>query len=756
MKRFLSHPLFLSSLVIAALYVFFADIMVPPVPLSLLIQYLVICIIGVLLVATVSDDATRRLGEPIRTLLGNPGMKIPRAIAFVVLVLGSGGITYNMLKQDLSAPVELRTIHPAPPSSLKVYGKTFNLISLENPLSKGLEKGSDEYKKLISEGGRIYYKNCVYCHGDRLNGAGHFAQGFNPRPANFQDVGTIAQLQESFLFWRITTGGTGLPREGTPWASAMPVWHNMLKEDEVWKVISFLYDYTGHVPRSWKLEKSSSKADEKAKAAKVNDGKLSPEQVKAVYMKRCSQCHGENGEGNGVAADRMYPKPRDFTLGVFKYKTSHADDELPYDKDLRKTIMEGLPGTAMPSWKGLLSDSEVNGLIGLIKEFGGWAEDDIEHTPIDMGTRTKSSPESVANGKKIFKKACSACHGETGRGNIISGKKLKDDWRNRIWPRNLTRPSTWRWGTTASDVFQRISSGIRGTPMPEVTTNMSVSDRWDVVNYVMTLRNKSVAFDAANTVIRAARIDGELPTSAGDPAWDKASPVTFPMVPNVIRDPRLFFSLNHYVTVRALFNDKDVVLRMDVDDRTYSVPGDKLEERYRVDGVTPTRDALAVEFPVTVRKTSEKPWFRHGDAKNPVNMWFWRAPSVSPEAPEGILTLDARGPEKAPVPRIGDKSVSGKGVWANGQWRIVMRRSLKTDNSSDMQFSTGVYTPISFANWDGVDGQSGSRHTLTSWYWLLLEPKEDKVALFGGVFGVGLFVGLLFVIAARRQRRHYG
>ena len=70
-------------------------------------------------------------------------------------------------------------------------------------------------------------------------------------PLNFQDIGTIAQLQESFLFWRIATGGPGLPKEGAPWISSMPVWENFLSEAEIWKVILFLYDYTGHRPRAW-------------------------------------------------------------------------------------------------------------------------------------------------------------------------------------------------------------------------------------------------------------------------------------------------------------------------------------------------------------------------------------------------------------------------------------------------------------------------------------------------------------------------
>ena len=51
-------------------------------------------------------------------------------------------------------------------------------------------------------------------------------------PANFTDAGTIAQLQETFVFWRVSQGGIGLPPEGFPWASVMPPWKEHLTTDE--------------------------------------------------------------------------------------------------------------------------------------------------------------------------------------------------------------------------------------------------------------------------------------------------------------------------------------------------------------------------------------------------------------------------------------------------------------------------------------------------------------------------------------------
>jgi len=756
MNRFLTHPLLWSVIVTAALYGIFGHLLQPPLPQSLLIQYMVICVIGVFMVVSFNDATAKRAADPVRALLGHPKLLALRLVALVLVVGGVSAFTFTMVKPSLDSPVELRTVHPAPPSNIRVYGKSYDLLKLENPLCQEAEKGSEEFAEMVNEGGELYYKNCIYCHGDLLDGKGHFGEGFNPRPANFQDVGTIAQLQESYLFWRITTGGPGLPREGAPWASAMPVWHEMLEEEEVWKIILFLYDYTGHVPRSWELETSNEKGEAEAEADKPAAGdELDDEAIEAVYMRRCAHCHGEDGDGLGPAAEFMYPKPRDFTLGSFKYKTTHADDEFPTDDDLRLTIREGLPGTSMPGWKTLLTDAEIDGLIKMIKDFGEWLEEEIEHRPIEQGQVVESSPESIARGEKLFIKACMQCHGEKGRGNITSGKKLKDDWEDRIWPRNLTRPRTWRATATVADVFNRISTGIRSTPMPEHTTVMSEQDRWDVANYVMTLRDNAVQVDPGNTVLRAVRVDGDLPDKPDDPAWEAAPATSFPMVPNIIRDPRLYNALNDTVSVRALFNDNDIAIRVDVDDRTYSVPGDKLELQYRIKDSEPTRDAVAVQLPIEIPTTSEKPWFRHGDKKHPVNMWYWRAPSVEPEEPAAAMMLDASGPDAAPRPRQGETALAAEGAWKQGQWQVVFRRPLATEDAADLQFAEGRYIPIAFANWDGVNGEAGSRHSFTTWYWLILEPRENLMAQYGMTGASGVVVGLLFLGAARRQRRRY-
>jgi len=224
------------------------------IPSSLLTMYMFFVVAGVFMVYTFTEESALELVAPIKALVEDPGNKKTRNIVFVIVPLLAGVYTYTKMLPSFQAPVELRSIHPAPPSTARIFGKRYDLLKLENPLRKLKKTDPEIFAEQVQAGADTYIQNCQYCHGDKLDGKGPYAQGLNPIPLNFQDIGTIAQLQESYLFWRIATGGPGLPKEATPWISSMPVWQNFLSEEEIWQVILFLYDYTGHQPRSWEHE----------------------------------------------------------------------------------------------------------------------------------------------------------------------------------------------------------------------------------------------------------------------------------------------------------------------------------------------------------------------------------------------------------------------------------------------------------------------------------------------------------------------
>lgn len=255
-RALLGHPFWQALIAVVLAYLLFAfgirylpalvGMKSAPVPKTVLLQYMAFVIVGILIHVSSDETRWRRFREPVHAALVDRDKRWVRATLGVALPLVFGFAVYAQTRPRVDAPAQLRSIHPAPPGQIAFKGKTITLAGLANPL-----RTRGDLKEHLRAGRRVYYQNCVPCHGDRLDGQGHFAHGFSPSPASFEDNGTIAQLTESYVFWRIAKGGPGLPREGTPWNSAMPVWENFLSEDDIWAVTLYIYEQSGWKPRRW-------------------------------------------------------------------------------------------------------------------------------------------------------------------------------------------------------------------------------------------------------------------------------------------------------------------------------------------------------------------------------------------------------------------------------------------------------------------------------------------------------------------------
>ena len=449
-----------------------------------------------------------------------------------------------------------------------------------------------------------------------------------------------------------------------------------------------------------------------------------------IYANRCVLCHGVDGDGLGAAAERLNPPPRDFTLAQYKIKSTGFDDFVPNDEDLFRMINDGMPGTAMPGWGDMLSEQDIWDLIVYIKIFAG-LEEETPSQQVDYGTQVASSPESIARGKELFHEGdrCSECHGEDGKGDAIKG--LKDDSGFRTWPRNLTKPWTFRASNDPKDIYARISTGIPGTQMPSFADpaskkKLDPEDRWHVANYVNSLAKTEEVVRPENTVIKAARLEGDLPQAPDDERWKTAEPTTFFLVPQIIAAERHFTPSNDTITVRALYNDDEVAFLLEWDDRTQSIPGDETAEKISDSDIA--EDAVAIQLPVNLSDGSEKPYFFMGDPAHPVNIWHWR--SGTTDAHAGITLMNGRGIEDIETRNATDVGIQAQGGYERGTWRVVFKRALATaDPGQDIQFVEGAFIPVAFAAWDGSNSESGSRHTLTTWYWLLLKPAAGNTPL---------------------------
>lgn len=680
----------------------------PPMPLSLLSLYMAITLLAVLLYVSADSDSWRAFLRPLRALFVDPRRRPVRLALGVALPLLVGYYTWSQATAKPGAPFELRAVHPAPPDSITFRGKTINLQDFDTPVRREIAQHPERREQHLRAGAAVYIRNCVYCHGDNLDGGGHFAHGFNPVPANFTDPGTIAQLSEGYLFWRIAKGGPGLPKESTPWNSAMPAWEDRLSELEIWQVIYYLYEATGYPPRRMEGLGGHARGPEPGLLDHVA-GALAPRPARAqpaggdrgrqLYQQKCAGCHGDEGKGDGPAAELLVPRPRDFTSGKFKIRST-ASGQLPTDEDLARVIRLGMPGTSMPGWGHVLREDDIRTLVAYVKGFYPGFKD-ARPEVVKLPPEVKPDARSVARGKEMFEAIeCWKCHGRAGRGDPEPGSDLKDDWGQPIRPANLTKPWTFRGGASRQDVALRLATGLAGTPMPTFADSVErPEDLWHLANYVRSLGPDRPQWATVLTVLP---VSGDVPSDPGAAFWDRIPPVHFPLVGQVIVDPRNFHPTVDMLTVRAVHTSAEIVFHLTWDDPTPSDPRQG----------APRPDRIAVQLPA--RGVSERPYFLMGDAARPVYLLTW-------EAGAGVGEAVAEGPGRI-VAQSGEAlQARGEAAYEAGRYRVVIRRPLRTPEARDFEFSVGTFFPVAFWAWDGSAGEEGPRAAVSAWYYGRLE-----------------------------------
>jgi len=422
---------------------------------------------------------------------------------------------------------------------------------------------------------------------------------------------------------------------------------------------------------------------------------------KAIYTQRCEVCHGVEGDGNGPAAVNLDPRPRDFRRGWYKIRTT-TSGQLPTDADLVQVISNGMPGTTMPDWKGVLTIDEIGAVSLYIKGFARRFE---RETPaqVEVGSKLASSPDSIARGRDIFAgqaAECVKCHGNAGRGDGPSADELTDDFDNVIVPADLSMPWLFRGGATVDDIYRRLKTGLTGSPMPSYADVLSGEQVWDVANYV-----DSLAPDAApelSAAITASRVQGAISTDANATEWQSAAEYFYPLVGQIMREPRNYAPSIKGVWVRALYNDNELALLLRWHDRFQDTGADGKPA-----------DALAVEFPAQLPVGDERPYFVFGDAANPVNLWHWTA------ATNAIEERTGTGVDSASAQVT--QSVQGAASFADGEYTLIARRALNTGDAADIRFEPGRFIPIAFIAWDGWRGEQEAAGAISSWNMIYLE-----------------------------------
>jgi len=451
---------------------------------------------------------------------------------------------------------------------------------------------------------------------------------------------------------------------------------------------------------------------------------------KAVYEKKCALCHGEKGDGKGPAADLLDPRPRDFTTGIYKIRTTL--NKAPTDRDLFDVITRGMPGTFMPAWD-ILPEKDRWNLVADLKTF---APDKFKETPKkqELPKEVASSPESIKRGKEMYEAIeCNKCHGAEGRADGPSRAELKDEWGHPIRPANLTKRWNFRGGGGRAEIAMRLATGVLGTPMPSFVDSVEKpEDLWHLANYIASLGPEAPNYA---TLLSAQAAKGDIPNDPDAEFWRRIAPQNIPLVGQVTIDPRNFNPSIDMVVLRAAWNDKEIAFHVVWDDPTQSA----------VDAARKALpDAVSLQFPRKVAEGAERPYFLMGGDADAVYLLRW-------ETGKGATEATANGPTR--ITPLAGSEATGMAVYANGQYRLVLKRPLASKGPDRPTFQPAVFLPIAFQAWDGGAGETGTKMSLTSWYYLRLEePQSNRRFVVPPVVAILTLAAMLLVVRVANKR----
>lgn len=488
-----------------------------------------------------------------------------------------------------------------------------------------------------------------------------------------------------------------------------------------------------------------------------------------IFATHCATCHGTTGKGDGPASYLLFPKPRDFTAGVYRFKSTY-DQAPPTKADLERNIRNGIARTAMPAFNGILSDAEIASLIDYVLSLNTkpWANEAAE--PVTIPPRPQFNAGLIEQGQRIFvAMGCVPCHGETGRGDGPSAQGLLDADDYPLPPADFTT-GVFKAGRTPEDLYRTILVGVPGTPMPSFQAAMNANIQvegvsrdtdmvWAMVAYLQSLiePREREGVVAGATISAGASRNAKMLADPFDSSWNAVEPVAVALQPLWQRRHS-----TRSAEVRAVRFGERIAFCVEWADET--VNGSET--------LGSATDSVGLMFGLTAEIPTLTMGLAQPDAPSVVNLWQWKAsrqidadagerqdidvlsedqpvdmypfkkgslvagpltehdptfvsawgvgnPQSDPNLMKRpVLCMNAAGFGSTTIAPSDDQNVDGVGRWRDGMWRVVFVRDLHAHHEGDVDFATMQRVPVAFAVWDGAAMDRNGTKLISGWHWL--------------------------------------
>ncbi len=416
---------------------------------------------------------------------------------------------------------------------------------------------------------------------------------------------------------------------------------------------------------------------------------------KKLYDGLCSTCHGEKGDGKGHAYSFTIPKARDFTSGIYKFRSTPSGQP-PTDEDFIRITKRGNPGTSMPAYGTKISDDDIMLVVNYIKQEFAPTVFKIKQTPYVIGDPPPTTPELIKQGREIYVKSdCSDCHGNYGRGDGDMGwnEDMKDTWGDRIYPADLTHPWELRNFATVKDLFRTLITGLDGTPMISYKSEHSEDELWALAHYLKSIQRERVT----NNILPIKKTT-EIPASTDDPLWSGTEYTDLTIGGKILFGHSLIPRATN-ARLRGVHTNSKIALMLEWNDK---MPDNSNEKSIP--------DSAIMYFPSIIKNTN--PWIDKGDRRSVFDVWKWNA--ADDRATEAVR----KGSRESNKKRSKVMTVS---TYKDGMYRVIFIRDKSASTEAAIKFDLGKEILYSVIINDGDNKERGNRGGVSGQKRIILE-----------------------------------